>query len=173
MITKSIKNNLFCDIQSVSKNDLSKDSHFYKLYNNTMKMISANKYYYFNEKYFKNIEKINNIYLINIKNNNKIVGYSICFIYNNFIHYHLSCSDKSMNCITDYILSNIVKKFCNKSNTLILGGGLKDGDSLSKFKEKISNKTFDYIIYKNIINKEVYENLTQNINTNFFPKYRS
>ena len=60
--------------------------------------------------------------------------------------------------------------FINKF--FILGGGLKDKDGLSKFKKKISNKEFKYTIYKNVINKEIYDKLSENKNTDFFPCYR-
>ena len=105
---------------------------------------------------------------------NTIIGISIIYKYNNRIHYHLSCNDNSSNCITDFILINIIKEI-GINKLFILGGGLKDHDSLSKFKKKLSNKEFKYTIYKKILNEEIYEKLSNNNNNNndFFPSYRN
>jgi hypothetical protein len=171
MITKANKNNLIFELHNI--NNLNIFEKFKELYFKNMKRVNSSKYYFFNEKYFNSLSKINNTKIGIIKNNNsEIIGSTIIFIFNNFIHYHLSCNDKSFNCITDFLLTNIVKELCiNK--LFILGCGLKDEDSLSKFKKKLSNKEFNYIIYKNILNKEIYDKLSKNIETNdFFPIYR-
>ena len=172
MIKKGIKNNLKMDYSLIKKNDLSNDSTFRQLYIKNMDIVNSTKYYYFNNEYFKQLETFENLILVKIYNNEKIIGNSLFFCFNNFIHYHLSCNDRSSNCITDFILYSVIDKLCNKQTLLILGGGLKDGDSLSKFKNKISNKSFEYTIYKNIINNEIYEKLSKNINTNYFPAYK-
>ena len=170
MYTKALKNNLKFEIMNYSKNILK--NNFIKLYNENMKSVKASKYYFFNEKYFNAIEKINNFYLAIVKNiNNFIIGTSIIYIYNNKIHYHLSCNDKSMNCITDFLLISILKNI-GLNKLFILGGGLKDGDGLSKFKKKLSNKEFKYTIYKNILNKEIYDKLSKDVENSFFPCYK-
>ena len=64
-----------------------------------------------------------------------------------------------MNCITDFLLINIVKEL-GKDKLIILGGGLSENDALSKFKKSLSNITFSYKIYKNIINKDIYDQLS-------------
>ena len=56
--------------------------------------------------------------------------------YNNFIHYHLSCSDYSSNLITTFLLNTIIRTY-GPGKKIILGCGLKDNDSLYKFKSKI------------------------------------
>ena len=137
-----------------------------------MDRVNASKYYYFNDGYFKSLENIKNNYLILIKNkDNDIIGSSIIFNSNNNIHYHLSCNDSSINCITDFLLITTLKNI-GMNKLFILGGGLKDGDSLSKFKKKLSNKEFKYTIYKNILNKEIYDKLCQDTINDFFPSYR-
>ena len=135
-----------------------------------MDKVNANKYYYFNNTYYSYIEIIEGSYIINIYNNeNIIIGSSILFCYNNFIHYHLSCNDNSSNCITDYLLNSIIKEFgINKK--IILGGGLKNNDSLHNFKKKLSTNTYNYNIYKNIINTEIYSKIEKLYKENdYFP----
>tara|TARA_B110000971_G_scaffold218047_1_gene256087 strand:- start:3135 stop:4082 length:948 start_codon:yes stop_codon:yes gene_type:complete len=168
MYKKAVKNNFSFELINMGENILQND--FIKLYNKNMEKVNASKYYYFNETYFKSLENITNSYLAIVKDSsNNIIGSSIIYKYKNFIHYHLSCNNNSSNCITDYLLISVLKNI-GIDKTFILGGGLKDGDSLSKFKKKLSNKDYKYTIYKNILNKEIYDKL--NKNTDFFPSYR-
>ena len=167
---KAFKNNLKFEFISI-ENSILQDK-FVKLYNLNMNKLNASKYYYFNDDYFKSLENIKNNNLILIRNkDNNIIGSSIIFTYNDIIHYHLSCNDKSINCITDFLLITTLK-ILGINKLFILGGGLKDGDNLSKFKKKLSNKEFQYTIYKNILNKEIYDKLCQNTINDFFPSYR-
>jgi hypothetical protein len=171
MINKSIKLNFSNEIIKLKEKFIKK--YFLNLYNNTMNKVNSSSYYYFNDNYYNQIEKIKNSYLINIYNEQKnIIGCSILFIFNNFIHYHLSCNDNSSNCITDYLLNSVIKEFgINKK--IIIGCGLKDNDTLYDFKKKISTNNYDYIIYKNILNKEIYDKI-KNLykEDNYFPIHK-
>jgi len=161
MYTKAEKNNLRFKLFKLSNNYL--QDNFYPLYFENMKKVNALPYYYFNKDYFNYLEKINNIFLACILNiNNEIIGSSIIIFYNNFIHYHLSCNNKTLNCITEFLLINIIKEF-GVNKLFILGGGLNNDDNLSKFKKKFSNREYKYNIYKYILNNEIY-NKIKNIN---------
>jgi hypothetical protein len=171
IINKAIKLNFIHEIIELKENYLEK--YFLDMYISTMNKLSASNYYYFNKKYYEEIEKLKNSYLINIFNNEKkIIGSSIIFIFNDFIHYHLSCNDNSYNCITDYLLNSVIKNLgINKK--IILGGGLKDNDSLYDFKKKISTNNYNYSIYKNIINEEIYNKIKKLYeDDNYFPIHR-
>lgn len=123
-----------------------------------MDKVKASKYYYFNDDYYNQIGNIKNTKLVNISNNNKLIGSCILFLYKNFIYYHLSCNDNSTNCITNFLLNSVIKDI-GLNKIFILGGGLKDNDSLYKFKKKISTNSYEYTIYKNILNHEIYEKI--------------
>jgi len=157
MINKTIKLNFSNEIIKLTENFIKK--YFLTIYNNTMNKVNSSSYYYFNDNYYGEIENIKNSYLITVYNEQKhIIGSSILFIFNNFIHYHLSCNDNSESCITDYLLNSVIKELgINKK--IIIGGGIKDNDSLYDFKKKISTNSYDYIIYKNILNKEIYDKI--------------
>lgn len=173
MFKKALKNNFSFELIKIQKNILK--NYFIFLYNQNMKRVNASQYYFFNNNYFNSLEEINNSYLAIVKDNlNNIIGSSIIYKFNNLIHYHLSCNDNSSNCITDFLLINVLKEI-GIDKLFILGGGLKDKDSLSKFKKKLSNKEFKYTIYKKILNEEIYEKLSNNNNNNndFFPSYRN
>lgn len=157
MYTKALKNKLRFNITPLYDGILSEK--FIELYDFTMSKVNANKYYYFNKNYYKSLEKMKNAYLSKILDlNDNIIGCSIIFMYDSYIHYHLSCNDNSMNCITDFLLINIVKEF-GIGKKIILGSGLKDDDELSKFKKSLGNETLIYKIYKNVINEDIYNSL--------------
>jgi len=171
-LKKSIKDNYSYQIIDLKSGSLNK--YFINLYNITMNKVNASKYYYFNDKYYEQIENnSNNNKLINIYNDKKeLIGCSILFLFKDFVHYHLSCNDKSSNYITDYLLNSVVKELgINKK--IILGGGLKDNDALFDFKKKISTNNYHYTIYKNILNHEVYEKIKNQYEIdNYFPIHR-
>jgi hypothetical protein len=177
MYTKSIKKNLKFNIVKLSISSL--NDKFLNLYFKNMYRINSKKYYYFNKEYFNELINIANSYLTTvIDENNETIGSAIIFEYSNYIHYHLSCNNNSMNCITDFLIINILKNF-GINRLFILGGGLEDNDNLSKYKKSLSNKSFKYNIYKNILNKSIYDEILnkssneKNINMDFFPVYRN
>ena len=171
MITKANKNNLMFELKHIDCDEF--NNNFLQLYYENMKRVDASPYYFFNTEYFNEIKKQKNTFLAIIKDSNKnIIGTAILFLYNNYIHYHLSCNNNSINCITDFLLVNVIKEM-GINKLFILGGGLKNDDALSKFKKRLSNKQYNYTIYKNILNQEIYDKLSENFDTNYFPKYRS
>lgn len=170
MFRKGIKSNFTFELIKIKNNSL--ENNFIELYNNTMKKVNASKYYFFNKEYFNSIERIDNSFLASCKDiSGNIIGASIIYKFEDKVHYHLSCNNNSSNCITDFLLINILKEF-GINKLFILGGGLKDGDSLSKFKKRLSNEEYNYTIYKNILNQDIYNELDKNTNNNFFPSYR-
>lgn len=174
MYNKALKNNFSFELISLEEGIL--QEKFISLYNENMQKVNASDYYYFNYNYFNSLEKIDNSYLALCKDKyNNIIGSLIIYSYNNNVHYHLSCNNNSSNCITDFLLINVIKELCMKK-LFVLGGGLKENDSLSKFKKKLSNNEFKYIIYKNILNEDVYEKLKNKLckskESVHFPIYR-
>jgi len=168
MYKKAIKIGLLFKLINLTNNLL--DLSFIKLYNENMEKVNAAPYYFFNKPYFNSLEKINNAYLALVLNKDKnIIGASIVFTHNDTIHYHLSCNNNSDNCITDFLLINVLKMI-GLNKLFILGGGVSNNDGLCKFKQRLSNKKYNYIIYKNILNHEIYDKL--NKNSEYFPSYR-
>lgn len=164
MIRKGI-NNLTFEINQ-NLND------FIKIYNITMDNLNSSKYYYFNDNYFNSLQ---NYFIANVYYNNILCSSAIIFKYNNYLHYHLGgslqeyrkygCNNFLHYKVMEYGLNNNFDKY-------ILGCGLKDNDSLSQFKKSMANVEHNYIIYKNIINSEVYEEINKNNKNDFFPKHQ-
>ena len=167
IVNKAHKTNFNYTIEDCNAENM---KAFIEMYQSTMAKVKATEYYYFNELYFQEIAKLCKIMIVT--QNDKVVGQSLFMFYNKYIHYHLSCNDHSSNLITNFFLDVIIRTY-GKDRKLILGGGLKDNDHLFKFKEKISTNSYDYNIYKNILNVEVYNKINaDNHETDFFPSHR-
>lgn len=170
MINKAYKNNLKFKILEYNNNKNLKD--FKKIYNLTMKNLNSKKYFYFNKDYYENI---NNCFIACVYFNNILYASCIIFKFKNLLHYHIGGSlleYKQLGC-NNFLHYNVIDYGIKNNYILyILGGGVLENDNLSKFKKKLSNKEYNYIIYKNILNKEIYNKLSQNINTDYFPAYR-
>ena len=144
MYTKAVKNNYKFELLE----NFNIFESFVHMYKKTMDRLNAEKYYYFNDKYFKLLQDLEYSRLCIVRNaQHKITGSCILLFYKNFIHYHLSCSDMSDNCIIDFMIMSIVKNY-GINKTIVLGGGVNYGDGLCKFKNSLSTDFSEYKIFK-------------------------
>ena len=169
------KNELFFEFDNLTKNTLIK---FLEIYNVTMNNLNATDYYYFNNDYYNSLINLkNNICIANVKKNNIIIASCLIFKYNNFLHYHIGGSLLEYRNLrpNNFLHCNVIKYGIDNNYQLyILGGGLKDDDTLYNFKKKIGNINFNYVIYKNVLNNDIYERikLVSPENDGFFPIHR-
>lgn len=147
------------------------------LYNETMKRLDAITYYYFSDEYFKAIYNNLNTYLIQVKDKNDNIVASCLYIkWNTFFHYHLGGSDTNhlQNGINNLLHDTAIKfGISNNLETLHLGGGIKDNDSLFSFKNSIGKDIKEFWQGKHILNNEIYDLLKLDcFDINYFPPYR-
>jgi serine/alanine adding enzyme len=171
-IKKAKEEGLRAETKELTKGTLQSE-RFRELYDFTMNKVRGTEYYMFNDEYFEQIESMEGTYIIIIYDKyDTIVGTSILFETEKFIHYHLSCNDSSVSNITDFLLYKVVEQK-GIGKMVILGGGLTDKDSLHEFKKKFETKSFEYKIYKHVINKEVYNEIEEKFKeAKGFPCYR-
>lgn len=171
IVNKANKLNIKYNITNLDIDIINK--YFKELYNINMDKVHASEYYYFNNNYYEQLTNIKYTKLIIILDeDNHLIGSSILFEFEKFIHYHLSCNDNSSNCITNYLLNSVIKEL-GLNKKIILGGGLKDNDTLYNFKKKISTNSYEYTIYKNILNHEVYDKIKKQYEVvTYFPIHR-
>lgn len=156
MIRKAIKSGLEVDFDE----DI---SDFKDIYKTTMDKVTAEEYYYFNDKFYEALKKINKV-CINVKLNSEIVASAIFLRGNEYFHYHLSGSKKEY---LKYSPNNLMLweaiKYAKESGFKIFhfGGGLGDSvnDKLFKFKKSFGKGIGDFYIGKRIHNSEVYNYL--------------
>ena len=155
---------------SVENCDDARLSAFVSMYRARMGELDASSYYFFDDSYFAELSKVCKV--ATVTNSGRIVGQSLLMFFNDFIHYHLSCSDYSSNLTTNFLLDSVLREY-GVGRKLILGGGLKDEDSLYRFKKKISTRSYDYTIFKNVINQEVYDKINSGSEgSSRFPAHR-
>ena len=167
-------NNLIFKIEEYNEENLNK---FLLIYNSAMDNLKSEEYYYFNENYYKSLNNLkNNIMFANVYKDNVLISSYIIFKYNYLLHFHLcgSLIEYRKLLINNFLYCNVVKFGIENGYKLcVFGGGLKDGDNLFQFKKKIKNVSFNYVIYKNIINKDVYEKIQNNYEKDeYFPIHR-
>ena len=170
----ALKKNLLFKLEVYNDDNLSR---FLEIYNLTMKNLNSNDYYYFNQEYYQSFLNFKeNLFFANIYYNDKLIASCIIFKYDKLLHYHIGGSYLEYRNLrpNNLIHCSIIKYGIENDFELYhLGGGLKDNDSLYDFKNKIGDKTFDYTIYKNVLNKEIYTKiLNQYDQDDYFPIYR-
>ena len=138
---------------------------FSDMYSHTMERIGADKYYFFNKKFFINLEKILHdycfLFIAYDKESKTAMGSILLLIYKNKAHYYLSARSEQCcnNSVNSYLLNYaIVFSIEKKCSFFHLGGGNTSDqkDSLFKFKSSFSRETKDFYVSKKIINKDVY-----------------
>ncbi|MCH3884623.1 GNAT family N-acetyltransferase [Tenacibaculum aquimarinum] len=157
---------------------------FINIYYETMKRVEAKDSYFFSKQYFYdflNNDCFTNKLLLS-KKDNQITAGAIFTITNKIMQYHLAgtkqefARDTPMKLILDEarLLANDINL-----SYLHLGGGVggSDQDPLFRFKTGFSKNTFQFKVWKYIVNQEVYNQLIKERNvsndSSFFPLYRA
>lgn len=158
---------------------------FLELYYSTMDKNSAQEYYYFSRAFFENTINYlgDNIELIEVYFEDKVIGVGLFMQYHDFVHYHFSGSDREFlkfapnNLMLDYM----VKRAAHKGHKYFhLGGGYTNSqdDSLFKFKKGFNKLgELGFYIGKKVHNEELYNKIIQYIphdaSYGYFPIYRN
>lgn len=185
MIRKAEKN---C-IEIHHNHDYNLFEDFIRIYNATMERDSADPYYFFDENFYKSVhDDLSGHYeMFYATYNGQIVAMSIILFANNKMHYHLSGSLPEFR---SFAPSNLLLYkaalwgYEQGFKTFHLGGGVGSGeDNLYKFKAAFNrNSDYQFSIGKQVFNQKVYDDLVRlrsladcnfNIESKFFPLYRS
>lgn len=184
-IKKAIKNNVVIKSEGEEENI----KKFIEMYYETMDKNNASDYFYFDEKYFKNLFELgkDKIELFNAYHEGKIITTTIILKGKEFIHYHLSANtEKGYKLSANNLLLFEIAKWGAKNGykNFHLGGGHAGAeDNLFKFKNSFNKKgILKFYIGKKIHNLEAYNNLIElhedkrpeikGKNLDFFPLYR-
>lgn len=185
-LKKAVRNQLkFKVLENEEAQKYSKE--FYDLYRKTMDKLSAASYYYFSEDYVKKLlsglEKNSMIAAVFL--NEKLVSAALCMYEDEFVHYHLGCSQKELLHlgINVFLFHNISLWAKQKGiHSFHLGGGHIGRDSLFNFKYRFNQEgTVGYYFGRKIHDEIKYHSLvsawesyhSQKSRTTFFPAYRA
>lgn len=159
IVKKCIKNGLRVEI--------SEDyDEFLEIYNQTMKKVQANKFYFFNKTYYDSVKSNPCCLLMRVRKDCDTLAAAIFMEYGDYFHYHLSGSKQEFLKLTpnNILLWEAIKYAKMKGyKKLHLGGGLSDleEDSLFRFKKKFSSEYKDFYIGKRVHNLKIYEKLIE------------
>lgn len=158
--------------------------NFKEIYYSTMDRASASDYYYFEQDYFDKCLRYfkDNIVLVEVLYEDKVIAMSLNFVSNSRMHVHLSGTlTDYLNLSPAYIIKYGTAMWASENNIEIIhyGGGTtnKEDDSLYLFKKRFTKETlFKFYVGSKIWNDKIYDELckNQNIDPNidFFPAYR-
>ncbi len=178
------KGRKLCSVRlSNSKEDI---ATFMKLYYENMDRVQAKKNYYFTEDYFNyfinSSDFKTDVLLATYNETNEIISAAMMVKTNNIIQYHISGTRDDYLYLTPIrilIDEMRINGTAEKYKYFNLGGGLGGSeDSLFRFKSSFSKDYRDFKVWKYIVNKEVYDQLTNeytnlDTDTDFFPLYRA
>jgi hypothetical protein len=150
MVRKAQRSNYKFTFNPVKNGDLGPKTLFRTMYANTMSHLTAADYYYFNDDYYKCLEKIAGLHLAVVFDNDTPIASGLFFVYKKYVHYHLSANTRISNCVVDFMLHEVIRyTFENFPQVKIfhLGGGLKDNDHLARFKKRICSHEYKYQMF--------------------------
>ena len=183
-IKKSLKNENISVIDDLSFEYFDR---FIEIYTETMSLLNASEFYFFDKAYFYNLKaKLgNSLKLIIVKLDDSIIGASLFTLHNDIIQYHLSGTTSAGRNYqpSKLILNHIIQwGVDNNYKYLHLGGGVGGAkDHLYEFKKRFSATEFEFCTVRMITNNSVYTDLCKmlkysedeiNNTSDFFPLYR-
>lgn len=185
MIRKAEKNGI--EIHHAKDYKLFKN--FIRIYNATMDKDNAEEYYYFGDEFYRSIhEDLNDNYeMFYATYDGQIIAMSIIIFANKQMHYHLSGSMMEYRNLAPsnlLLYKAAIWGYEQGFQAFHLGGGVGSGeDNLYKFKAAFNRKSdYQFSIAKMIFDQEQYDALVEerakrdlsfNLESNFFPLYRS
>ena len=185
MIRKAEKNGVMIK----SGRDWTLFGEFKRIYDATMEKDHADRYYFFDESFYKSIHSdlYENYEMFYAMYQGNIIAMSIILHANNQMHYHLSGSVMEYRHLapSNLLLYKAALWGCeNGYKTFHLGGGVGSGeDNLYKFKAAFNkNSDYRFAIGKQIYNQYAYDELVEirkkakpslDETSQFFPLYRA
>lgn len=162
MIRKAEKN----DLQYASEYDFASYNEFIALYRETMKRLSADEFYFFDDSYFDKLRVSlkENAFLGTVRKDGKLICAAIFMFSECYGHYHLEGSDRNYSSLgaNNFLLWKAACEMHEKGiREFHLGGGTSSSpdDPLYKFKKAFSNNEKRFFIGKEIFLMEKYNEI--------------
>lgn len=163
VIKKAVKSGV--EIKTADFDDKAATEEFKRLYYATMDRNKAEKFYYFDEEFFRGVftELKNYGKLFYAVYDGKVVSSSIILFGDEYMHYFLSGADRAyMSLAPNNLLLYSAAVWGSERGykKFHLGGGLVDGDSLFSFKKSFNKKGLkDFYIGRNVFDKIAFDML--------------
>lgn len=171
----ALKNKLLFKVEDFNEANLMK---FKVVYDQNMCFLKSDTYYYFNSDYYNALFNIHNqLFFANVYKETLLIASYLIIKHDKFLHYHLGGSLLEYRHIrpNNFLHCKIIEYgILHKFHLYHLGGGVNEKDTLCAFKKKIATTTFNYIIYKNVLNPAIYDRIIKSSpeNDGYFPIHR-
>ncbi|MCT2141230.1 peptidoglycan bridge formation glycyltransferase FemA/FemB family protein [Dietzia cinnamea] len=189
-VRKAIKSGVSATLRKVSEPDLEPGSPFRTLYESTMQRVGANQEYIFGDAYYRTLFSglKEDLYIAVAEREREVLAASLFMVGQAGMHYHLSGSTREASRLgASNLLLWEAWRFASSLRLpgLHLGGGVRKGDSLEKFKRSFGGDQTIYSAYGVVIDRGQYETETSRaaaalgcsdsdlLSTGFFPAYRA
>lgn len=153
-------------LEYVVEDDFASIKDFITLYNKTMKRLSADRFYYFKDSYYREyICKMQGRgFLGTVRLDGQVISAALFMYSEQYGHYHLAGSDRMYASygVNNFLLWNTIRELKKrKVKEFHLGGGTGASvdDSLLKFKKSFSRDEKDFYIGKCIFDQEAYDDI--------------
>lgn len=145
---------------------------FKALYDETMRRNRAERFYFFDECYFQKLFEFEESFIVKASFEGKNLAFASFFVGKDFGYYHLSANSNEKN--ANLALLDYFFEFCSQKGVsfALLGGGLKDDDTLFYFKQRFSKLWAEFNVGGIVFNEAVYNELCQNSHSANFLAYR-
>lgn len=172
-VWKNYRSDVKNKINKAKKNQISVEQasgqkalkQFKNLYIRSMNEKGASKQYFFEDDFFIRIgKKLMGQYIVYLSYyRSKCVGGALVLVSDNYIHYHLSATEKETRKLgtANLLRHTAIIDHLKKKKAIHFGGGNTNdpNDSLFKFKKGFSKELLNFYIGKVIINKGSYDNV--------------
>ena len=167
------------------------DSAFRALYEGTMRRVSATPYYLFDPAYYERLDEglRGRTWLGSVLDaEDRPVASALFFRWGELVHYHLAGSEQqaARNGANNLLLDAVVRHGMAEGATgFHLGGGLREGDALHKFKRSLGGDALPFQVARCILDSVRYQRLCAArakltartsgdlVATGWFPAYRA
>jgi serine/alanine adding enzyme len=187
---KAMKNGYTGDVKQATGQDLAPGSDFRRLYEETMRRLSATSRYFFGDDYYKELLAGlgSNLLMAEVRNSAGVtVSSTLLMRHAQRLHYHLTGSnvdDARMGTNNLMLWTATQYAVAQGINQFHLGGGLEARDDLFRFKRKFGGRELEYRVSGLIIDEDLYRTRTENrarvcdltpdalLASGYFPAYR-
>lgn len=181
-VRKNVKKANSFDLKCIIENNDEHIKDFLRIYYSTMERTDAKDEYFFSEKFFKQINKMNdNLMYFYVLYEGKIISAELVIYGSKNAYSYLGGTDKEYFHMrpNDYLKYEIVKWAKEKGlDNFVLGGGYGADDGIYQYKLSLApHGQKDFYIGWKVFNQRIYDQLVMlresDLDKSFFPLYRS
>lgn len=164
---KALKLGMTAEVSRASELTLGANSVFRDLYERTMNRIGAADHHIYGDAYYSTLlaGMSDKIYVVNVTTHEgKPAASAIILLDSSVVHYHLSGSDpeEARNGANNLLLWTVLEWTSRRAfQSVHLGGGLTDGDSLFNFKDSFGGSSREFWVGRAVIDEERYSELAR------------